>query len=274
MKRKNRELICIIVGILLVMALLIFLYRQDSDTGRHEDNNESEPTPTVEVKTEPTEAPVFGVPEGQVDADKDKLLKGDNILKSAFKNTSAGTFIRREIEHNYDEYAHIDNAIIHYYFDTWLGVVDMAKACAYQYSRDSDIWSLLSCEDSEIVDVEYNTEAIAAFDGAVLNVEKYTGYYFGGTTYYNNALTIESIDTSSYPLKVTVSYSFDTFDSDIGYLSDNSTMYMKAGGIFLDEWWFYGEHDIENSTYSSLGITLRLLHSEEGYFYDARLNVK
>ena len=55
------------------MALLIFLYRQDSDAGRHEDNNENEPTPTVEVEAEPTETPVFGVPEGQVDADKDKL---------------------------------------------------------------------------------------------------------------------------------------------------------------------------------------------------------
>lgn len=270
MKRKNRELICIIVGILLVMALLIFLYRQDSDTGRHEDNNESEPTPTVEVETEPTEAPVFGVPEGQVDADKDKLFKGDRRLTNVFKETSEGTFLRREIEHDYDEYAHIDNAIIHYYFDTWLGVVDMAKACAYQYSRDSDIWSLLSCEDSEIVDVEYNTEAIAAFDGAVLNVEKYTGYYFGGTTYYNNALTIESIDTSSYPLKVTVSYSFDTFDSAIGYLSDNTTMYMKVGST----WQIYGEHDIENSTYSSLEMRLRLLHSEEGYYYEAELSVQ
>lgn len=270
MKRKNRELICIIVGILLVMALLIFLYRQDSDTGRHEDNNESEPTPTVEVETEPTEAPMFGVPEGQVDADKDKLFKGDSRLTNVFKETSEGTFLRREIEHDYDEYAHIDNAIIHYYFDTWLGVVDMAKACAYQYSRDSDIWSLLSCEDSEIVDVEYNTEAIAAFDGAVLNVEKYTGYYFGGTTYYNNALTIESIDTSSYPLKVTVSYSFDTFDSAIGYLSDNTTMYMKVGST----WQIYGEHDIENSTYSSLEMRLRLLHSEEGYYYEAELSVQ
>lgn len=270
MKRKNRELICIIVGILLVMALLIFLYRQDSDTGRHEDNNEREPTPTVEVETEPTEAPVFGVPEGQVDAGKDKLFKGDSRLTNVFKETSEGTFLRREIEHDYDEYAHIDNAIIHYYFDTWLGVVDMAKACAYQYSRDSDIWSLLSCEDSEIVDVEYNTEAIAAFDGAVLNVEKYTGYYFGGTTYYNNALTIESIDTSSYPLKVTVSYSFDTFDSAIGYLSDNTTMYMKVGST----WQIYGEHDIENSTYSSLEMRLRLLHSEEGYYYEAELSVQ
>lgn len=270
MKRKNRELICIIVGILLVMALLIFLYRQDSDTGRHEDNNESEPTPTVEIETEPTETPVFGVPEGQVDADKDKLFKGDRRLTNVFKETSEGTFLRREIEHNYDEYAHIDNAIIHYYFDTWLGVVDMAKACAYQYSRDSDIWSLLSCEDSEIVDVEYNTEAIAAFDGAVLNVEKYTGYYFGGTTYYNNALTIESIDTSSYPLKVTVSYSFDTFDSAIGYLSDNTTMYMKVGST----WRIYGEHDIENSTYSSLEMRLSLLHSEEGYYYEAELSVQ
>lgn len=272
MKLKKREM-CLIIGVIALIVICIIVLaspksndpvddEQEESAAVDEDYNNEEP--------EESESSILGVPEGQVDADKDKLFKGDRRLTNVFKETSEGTFLRREIEHDYDEYAHIDNAIIHYYFDTWLGVVDMAKACAYQYSRDSDIWSLLSCEDSEIVDVEYNTEAIAAFDGAVLNVEKYTGYYFGGTTYYNNALTIESIDTSSYPLKVTVSYSFDTFDSAIGYLSDNTTMYMKVGST----WQIYGEHDIENSTYSSLEMRLRLLHSEEGYYYEAKLSVQ
>ena len=276
MKLKKSEIVFAIGVIVLIVICIIVLALPKSNEPVDDEPEESAAIDEDYDYEEPEESEpsISGVPEGQVDADKDRLLKGDNVLKAAFKNTSEGTFLRREIEHDYDEYAHIDNATIHYYFDTWLGVVDMAKPCAYQYSRDSDIWSLLSCEDSEVADVEYNANAIAVFDGGVLDVEKYTGSYIGETTFYRKALTIESIDTSSYPLKVTVSYSFDTFDSDIGYLSDNTTMYMKAGGIFLDEWWFYGEHDIENSTYSSLGITLRLLHSEEGYFYDARLNVK
>ena len=121
MKLKKSEIVLAIGVIVLIVICIIVLALPKSNEPVDDEPEESAAIDEDYDYEEPEESEpsISGVPEGQVDADKDRLLKGDNVLKAAFKNTSEGTFLRREIEHDYDEYAHIDNATIHYYFDTW-----------------------------------------------------------------------------------------------------------------------------------------------------------
>lgn len=202
MKRKNRELICIIVGILLVMALLIFLYRQDSDTGRHEDNNESEPTPTVEVETEPTETPVFGVSEGQIAMDIDEMMMTDEHLAGVCR-VVGGYETLEVVSHDYDEASQIDNARMEYWFKTWFGRIKYSKQCSYQYSKDSGLWEFLSGEESEIEDIQYDEDTMNSLIGNTIDL------YYGFRNRKDSAVLINTIEISGWNCYMDISYGFD-----------------------------------------------------------------
>lgn len=202
MKRKNRELICIIVGILLVMALLIFLYRQDSDAGRHEDNNENEPTPTVEVEAEPTETPVFGVSEGQIAMDIDEMMMTDEHLAGVCR-VVGGYETLEVVSHDYDEASQIDNARMEYWFKTWFGRIKYSKQCSYQYSKDSGLWDFLSGEESEIEDIQYDEETMNSLIGNTMDV------YCGFRDRKDSAVLINTIEISGWNCYMDISYGFD-----------------------------------------------------------------
>ena len=210
MKRKNRELICIIVGILLVMALLIFLYRQDSDTGRHEDNNENEPTPTVEVEAEPTEAPVFGVSEGQIAMDIDEMMMTDEHLAGVCR-VVGGYETLEVVSHDYDEASQIDNARMEYWFKTWFGRIKYSKQCSYQYSKDSGLWQFLSGEESEIEDIQYDEDTMNSLIGNTMDV------YCGFRDRKDSAVLINTIEISGWNCYMDISYGFDR-DGDKGWI--------------------------------------------------------
>ena len=202
MKRKNRELICIIVGILLVMALLIFLYRQDSDAGRHEDNNENEPTPTVEVEAEPTETPVFGVSEGQIAMDIDEMMMTDEHLAGVCR-VVGGYETLEVVSHDYDEASQIDNARMEYWFKTWFGRIKYSKQCSYQYSKDSGLWEFLSGEESEIEDIQYDEDTMNSLIGNTMDV------YCGFRDRKDRAVLINTIEISGWNCYMDISYGFD-----------------------------------------------------------------
>lgn len=202
MKRKNRELICIIVGILLVMALLIFLYRQDSDAGRHEDNNENEPTPTVEVEAEPTETPVFGVSEGQIAMDIDEMMMTDEHLAGVCR-VVGGYETLEVVSHDYDEASQIDNARMEYWFKTWFGRIKYSKQCSYQYSKDSGLWEFLSGEESEIEDIQYDEDTMNSLIGNTMDV------YCGFRDRKDSAVLINTIEISGWNCYMDISYGFD-----------------------------------------------------------------
>ena len=238
MKRKNRELICIIVGILLVMALLIFLYRQDSDTGRHEDNNESEPTPTVEIETEPTETPVFGVSEGQIAMDIDEMMMTDEHLAGVCR-VVGGYETLEVVSHDYDEASQIDNARMEYWFKTWFGRIKYSKQCSYQYSKDSGLWEFLSGEESEIEDIQYDEDTMNSLIGNTIDLK----YGTSDSGHRNSAVLINTVDISGSRLYIDISYGFDR-DEEKGWLSGDERLelypQLAKRHYGISGWGYYG----------------------------------
>ena len=202
MKRKNKELIYVLAGILLVAVLLIILYRHDSDTDRHEDNNESKPTPTVEVEAEPTETPVFGVSEGQIAMDIDEMMMTDEHLAGVCR-VIGGYETLEVVSHDYDEASQIDNARMEYWFKTWFGRIKYSKQCSYQYSKDSGLWDFLSGEESELEDIQYDEEIMNSLIGNTIDL------YYGFRNRKDSAVLINTREISGWNCYMDISYGFD-----------------------------------------------------------------
>lgn len=194
-----------------------------------------------------------GVPETQVTADVNTLAQNDLELECALVETG-GTFNKIEIEHNYDKDSHIDNATLHYFYDSWMGEIELIKRCSYQYSRESDIWSLLGSDTAEIVNVKFDAEALAdRLEGTVKS------------DYYENlAISIDSVNASSYPLVLDISYIYEdstdyiegcaTVEAALSTSTDNEgDYYITRDRNYLDYWYrISGNFIVPHSRYDVL----------------------
>lgn len=153
----------------------------------------------------------FGVPDGQIDADEDiiagSVTKYKRDLIAGLMKKNSYTLLGREVTHAYDEQSHIDSAVVHYTFDSWLGKVEVIRPCSYQFAKDSDLWELIDLGDAEPISAKLSN-GLKGLEGRSFDAEC-RGWGVNGCI-HENAVTIESVDTSSYPLTVTVSYDIDT----------------------------------------------------------------
>lgn len=166
-----------------------------------------------------------GVPETQVTADVNTLAQNDLEFECALLETG-GTFNKIEIEHNYDKDSHIDNATLHYFYDSWMGEIELVKRCSYQYSRESDIWSLLGSETAEIANVKFNAEALA---------DRLEGTVESGC-YSHLTASIDSVDASSYPLVLDISCIFNYSDN---YIVDSATVETTVSTRIYEDYDYY-----------------------------------
>lgn len=201
-------------------------YYDDGEESEREEAEEREP----------------GVPEGQVKADLETMSKDDNKLKYAVQYGEVDSI---EIEHSYDEDAHIDTCVAHIYFSCWYGVLEYSKPCTYQYSKDSDLWSLIGSDEGAIGEIEYDIDALKSLEGYVFDVN-YSNLAIPHAIYGEDCasgVTIEKATVEDGQVKLTLNFDFEAPEG-LGHVSQRVTLpcqnrYALEADYVFDRYGYY-----------------------------------
>lgn len=211
-----------------------------------------------------------GVPEGQIRADLETMAKDDDMLKSAVKDGEVDSI---RIEHSYDEDSHIDTCVANVYFSCWYGILEYSIPCTYQYSKDSDLWSLIGSEDGEVGEIEYDTNALKSCEGSVFNVD-YSNLAVEDTIYSTNCpsgMTVEKVSVVNGEVKMTLNFDFEAPEG-LGHVSHRVTLpcqnrYALMAGQDYSQ--LYGCYLIISSTVTSGGSEYHITVSMHSPTYAA-----
>lgn len=97
----------------------------------------------------------------------------------------------------------LDTVTLDLFFDEWIGTLQFTTTRVYQYSKESDIWTLIDVKNFELVGfTEYNAEKIKSIEGETYSKEKCKSDVVLSEDYYNFWVYIESFDPKSMTAKV------------------------------------------------------------------------
>lgn len=139
------------------------------------------------------------VPDSQIEADLTTIMSEDGNLSRAYSDCNG--LDHWEASHNVDESAHLDTVTLNLYFDTnsWLGIKEYSMVCVYQYSRDSDLWTLVRRDKAEHLGYSY---VDSEFD-RIRGQSYYGSDDEGKKTWYEWTVTVEEVDTAAETITLT-----------------------------------------------------------------------
>lgn len=159
------------------------------------------------------------VPDSQLEYDVSNLyheIENDcsyNDVQSFKKSYNRlGSVSGWKATHDVNKDMYLDTVTLDLFFDEWLGTLQFKTTRVYQYSRESDIWSLIDVKNFEYIGItEYNTEQIKSIEGKTFSKENCSDNDSFSGRYYDFSIYIESVDPQN--LTANVEYSIVKYTS-------------------------------------------------------------
>lgn len=123
--------------------------------------------------------------------------------------------------HDVNKDMYLDTVTLDLFFDEWLGTLQFTTTRVYQYSKESDIWTLIDVKNFEYIGItEYNTEQIKSIQGKTFSKGNCIDddSFYG--RYYDFSIYIESVDPQNLTANVEyniVKYTSFDFSDELEY---------------------------------------------------------
>ena len=124
---------------------------------------------------------------------------GVRIFKTSYKNL--GNVSDWKATHEVNEDMHLDTVTLDLFFDEWIGTLQFKTTRVYQYSQESDIWSLVDVKNFEYIGItEYKADAFKLIEGEHENISCFVS---NGRDYFVLKLTVNNVNVDALTANVT-----------------------------------------------------------------------